>query len=619
MAQDPLIQAVNNLPEVYQKIYTYGDRFDSSRDCADREEHILAVCNLLENNLRRKLRILDLGCAQGYFSLSLASLGHHVFGVDFLKENISVCNAIKNEFPNFDAEFEHADFLDVIPSIESGKYDLVLGLSVFHHTVHGHGIEFVQNLIEIIAKNTLCAIYELAVKNEDVYWAESLPVDWHELIASYSYFYKLGQFKTHLSHVSRPLVFASNSCWYLQDKLVFFDSVTSQSHRLVGGAHGETRRYYFSNNCILKHYRLDNQKFPNNLLEITSEYSFLSENNTPDYPKVIAFHKTETDCYFARELYAGENLLDVLEKEPIDKVSVFLDVVSQLADFEEKGFFHSDLRVWNVVYTASKKALLIDFGALSRIEKDCTWPYDLAFSLWIFACELFGVIKITPDRHFVSIKKILSDTYPFKMELLLFLGTAPSGRSFKSLLKNLLESKIASVDDQKVELPLYLEFFMQLIDVVENRNEEMIFMIDEGRKLRSTTVSRVANDREILQNYVAQMHSLEKNVKSLLTTVSKECCLGMVDCDDVHEGGCKEHFRFVPKEKEIKEGSRLESVENVEEEVRQILINSLTYQNKTQLAVINWLQGQLDMEKRIDKRKPKKNFLEILKEIFRIN
>ena len=90
-----LPQLVSDLPEIYQAIFGHPDiSQETSRACIDRLDKIAEVHDALSTRLGRPLRILDMGCAQGFFSLSLAARGAEVHGVDFLDTNILVCQAL---------------------------------------------------------------------------------------------------------------------------------------------------------------------------------------------------------------------------------------------------------------------------------------------------------------------------------------------------------------------------------------------------------------------------------------------------------------------------------------------------------------------------------------------
>src|SRR6188768_2702523 len=74
---------VDALSELYQPVFGH-EEFDASavRPSVDRRALLEPIVRALGERLGRPVRILDLGCAQGYFSLSMAALGAHVRGVD---------------------------------------------------------------------------------------------------------------------------------------------------------------------------------------------------------------------------------------------------------------------------------------------------------------------------------------------------------------------------------------------------------------------------------------------------------------------------------------------------------------------------------------------------------
>ena len=109
---------VHALPEVYQTIYGHPDLSQVvSRECHDRLVEINVIYSALEKKLGRPLRVLDLGCAQGFFCLSLAERGASVLGIDFLKENIDLCNALAEENPQLNVKFSQGRVEEVIAQL----------------------------------------------------------------------------------------------------------------------------------------------------------------------------------------------------------------------------------------------------------------------------------------------------------------------------------------------------------------------------------------------------------------------------------------------------------------------------------------------------------------------
>ena len=58
-----------------------------------------------------------------------------------------MCRALAEENPDFAAEFRVGRIEEVIAALEEGEFDLAIGLSVFHHIVHLHGIDEVKRLL----------------------------------------------------------------------------------------------------------------------------------------------------------------------------------------------------------------------------------------------------------------------------------------------------------------------------------------------------------------------------------------------------------------------------------------------------------------------------------------
>jgi len=202
---------VEALPERYQPIYGHPELSHSvSRACADRLGDLVVVHDALAAELGRPLRVLDLGCAQGFFSLNLAARGSLVVGLDFAPANVAVCQALAAEHPSLNATFLTGRIEEFAALIGPDDFDLVLGLSVFHHLVHEHGVAAICALIGRLAAHIPHGLYELALKGEPLYWGPSQPEDPRTLLAGYRAVRRLGEHATHLSSIGRPLFFVSD-------------------------------------------------------------------------------------------------------------------------------------------------------------------------------------------------------------------------------------------------------------------------------------------------------------------------------------------------------------------------------------------------------------------------
>ncbi|MCL1530531.1 methyltransferase domain-containing protein [Xanthomonas nasturtii] len=393
------------LPEKYQPIFAHPELTDgSSRGCEDRLLLIRQCAQRLQATLGRPLRVLDLGCAQGFFSLNLAADGHTVHGVDFLDLNVNVCKALAAENPSFAASFEHGTVEDVIDRLEPGRYDLVLGLSVFHHLVHARGILSVSELCRKLSEKTAAGVFELALHEEPLYWAPSLPQDPAEILSSYAFLRLLSRQETHLSAVSRPLYFASSQFWYVDGIIGDFTSWTAESHAHGRGTHLQSRRYYFGPQVFVKRMTLAvEDRAEINLREFVNEVEFLS--NPPlgyPAPRLIASLNESRDLFLARSMMDGRLLSQAIDDgSAYDADEIIAQILEQLVLLERAGLYHNDVRCWNILITPEMRAVLIDYGAISTNAADCSWLEDLLFSFLITVKEILErrVVSPSPSRE----------------------------------------------------------------------------------------------------------------------------------------------------------------------------------------------------------------------------
>jgi 2-polyprenyl-3-methyl-5-hydroxy-6-metoxy-1,4-benzoquinol methylase len=104
--------------------YTDYHRFPGGRK---RLRVIMELGERRSRKLGRRLRVLDVGCGNGSNSFPLASLGHHLLGIDISAESIHHAS-LKNSFPN--ARFLVHNLLE--KSLDE-TFDLVLCSEVLEH------------------------------------------------------------------------------------------------------------------------------------------------------------------------------------------------------------------------------------------------------------------------------------------------------------------------------------------------------------------------------------------------------------------------------------------------------------------------------------------------------
>ncbi len=392
------------LPEIYQPLFNHPElSIRVSRTCEDRLESTIRVYNLLAGQLNRPLRVLDLGCAQGFFSLNLANLGATVTGIDCLPANIDMCSRLAEENPSFKAAFRVDLIENIVAHLEPGHYDLVLGLSVFHHLVPAWGLAVVQAMFTKLGENITAGIYEMALRSEPPNWSHFQPENPRDLLAGYSFVHKLGDNGTHLSDVKRPLYVASNSYWFLGDQIGAFDSWTTESHALVHNASLGMRRYFFGKDTLAKLFIYDETgRGQMSVREHANEVAFLS--SPPDNFKTPRLHlhgQNECEVWLVRDKIQGELLLTkITERKAYDANRVIREILAKLVVLEAVNLYCGDLRTWNVLIEPGGHPMLIDYGAISDRQGDCAWPYNLHLSFMIFVREVvtFSVFSPVPSR-----------------------------------------------------------------------------------------------------------------------------------------------------------------------------------------------------------------------------
>ena len=388
-----LDRLIGELPEIYQPIFDHP-AYDQecSRVCEDRLEEISKIYKALANELGRPLRVLDLGCAQGFFSLSLGALGASVHGVDYLEQNVAVCLALAKSYPDIDATFEVGRIEDVLGSLEEQNFDIVLGLSVFHHLIHEHGEAKVVVLFDIILDKAKFFICEFALATEPLYWGVSQPQKPRTLLSDAGFVHEIARFSTHLADIKRPLYLASNTYWCIGEQLGVIESSTTESHPLASGAHRGARRYIFSADRLVKIFEHDAEYAERGKIEIFHEAKFL-QNPPSEFPTPVIYDvgENEGEAWLVMERLPGHLLVEkILHEQPYDALSVIQQILKQLGVLQASGYYHDDLRVWNVLLDDEGHAQLIDFGSISRTPLDIVWPYNIFLSALIFIKEVLS-------------------------------------------------------------------------------------------------------------------------------------------------------------------------------------------------------------------------------------
>lgn len=471
-------ELVASLPEVYQPIFGYPElSFNTSRSCDDRLHLIEKYYDILSKYHSRPLRVLDLGCAQGYISLNLAQKGAIVHGVDYLDKNIAVCNYLKECNKGFNVRFETCLIEDYINKINEDDYDLVLGLSVFHHLVHKYGKDAIKHLIGNLLNKVGAAIFELAVKDEPLYWASSLPNDAKDILSSAAYVNKIGSFSTHLSNIERPFYIASQYYVITSTIVEKFQRVTLEPHSLACGTHEGSRHYFFSDKYFIKQYDFDHpSRGEYNRKEFMTEFDVYSR--IPNGFNLIKYKSVEkcNDCAIVvAERIKGDLLLDIINGHIIyDSDDLIKKILWQLVILEDNGLYHSDLRTWNIIID-NDIVYIIDYGSISNNKTDLTWPYNIFLSFFILVNE-------------INLQNVGSPSLHRQFSI--------SPESFDNKYKGWIET-IWKLSPNKWSFRFFYDEFLKLID---NREEIYAGLDDNTDHVWMNAVENVINQHSHIDN-----------------------------------------------------------------------------------------------------------------------
>ncbi len=388
-----LQKLIAEIPEQYQDIYGHKEyNKSSSRDCSKREEWIRRIIReIQEKTGKKELRVLDLGCAQGYYSLVAAEMGCNVVGVDMQDINIQICNLLREEC-NAQCTFQHEKIQTIIDSVQTQEYDIVFLFSVIHHVCNENGFDYARQMLEKLAENTNCILAEMALKEEPLYWSRYLPENYSEWFVNIRFFDELAFFETHLSEIKRPFVFLSNR-WCEADG-VLYEIGEHKQRSYLDKPIDTGRNYYFCENrkYLVKLFR---NVDPVVFAEIRNEKELVEKLSDVSFaPHLISYSDRNNRILEITEIHYGSLLWDYIrENTPFSYQTVFLDVLNNLIELEDRGYYHGDLRSWNVCLDENQHAFLIDFGAIITCDEDTVAENQYGFN---------GV-RISTKRSFISL------------------------------------------------------------------------------------------------------------------------------------------------------------------------------------------------------------------------
>jgi O-antigen chain-terminating methyltransferase len=372
-SREQLLQAHGDLPEAYQPAWGLAESTSKARrQCEDRFAVVLEAVAAFPAD--RPLRILDVGCAQGYFSLGLQSglrgrgRAVEVIGVDSLEDNVRFCRDLA-EHHGLDARFIHDRFDgDFFQRHSMDDFDVVLALNVLHHIRELDGAEAADGALAAIRAHATVLFCEVAQPEEALEWV----ADWHAsddaLLSGYAFRRRLGTFETHLTEVRRPLYACSNRLAYVGGRWFVFDRVLDRAHPGVPDRFAGQRRFFIGADSIVKACRATGNFGAFNRAELEAEARVLQAlgDEPSRFPPLLAQADDGGELWLARGVLPGVLVSELIEKGAhFDRDAMVRALLDELAHLQQRGYHHADLRAWNMLWDGGALRL-IDFGSMTQ-------------------------------------------------------------------------------------------------------------------------------------------------------------------------------------------------------------------------------------------------------------
>ncbi len=397
-----LKSAVSDLPELNQPIYQHSELSDiSSQHFENVLNYIHQIHDALKTKLNRPLKILDLGCSQGFISLNMASwqglktMGGgdidkgYVCSIDSLDKNIHVCKLLAEEHLDYKINFFQLRVEDAIINLQAGYYDILIGLNIFQNLFKQYGLEPTKYLIKILSAKVPICIFEPALKSEPFNWAASLPEDYREMFNAFDCVKLLAYNDTNISNVKRPLIFASN-------KYIYFKSLglleINKALRKPNDYLPEdiNKRYFFCDDKFVKFY---SKKIGDAEAVFTNAVEFLKNmDGKHGFPKFIEFENNSDELWIVRQNIEGRTLTSVINNnEPYDAWDIIKQTLNWLIILEQHGYYHCDLfpNLSNLVLDLNGKVHLIDYCSIvNEKKKKKFFIKSIIIQIFIFMYEI---------------------------------------------------------------------------------------------------------------------------------------------------------------------------------------------------------------------------------------
>lgn len=505
---------VEALPEFYQPIYNHSEWDDKPlRDCKDRLSVVKKIYDDLSRELQRPLRVLELGCAQGFFSLNVAEWGGILTGIDFSEPNILLCKCLAEEHPNYNVRFLCGRIEEFLPTVKSDEYDLVLCLSILHNISKFIGVTKIQKMMLDLSKKVCGGVFEFALERVH---SSYIPADYRDFLPGFSFIRELAHSEHRTgSGIKRPICFASDKyAWFENFGLMKIDRVSYNVHSYL--AKTDLIHFHCGNRFVKFFYIKTQDQF----IKAQQEIQFLKDlGGQRGLPKLLATHVEQDNnglrVFIIRDKLNGVTLSEKISSgEEIDRWNILKQALEWMVYLEQHNYYHGDIQTPNFIYDENGRIYPIDYEEIRHEPIVLIWPYKVNLLFLIFMNAVLDMQVEKPTFHrplllLTNLKKHLSqrqyeqiaaikDSEKFfaRMYEILFQSSeqeAPRAEYTLGEIEFLSAEKF--LDDVSQQLQANIRFFEQMND----RISEMFNHISDLTQIAAAQQNRIEKLEKILR------------------------------------------------------------------------------------------------------------------------
>lgn len=372
---------------------------------------IYKVVKNLENHLGRKLRILEIGSAQGFFGLQFAKEGHQIISIDWEDENVQFVKKLRLSIPDpISYEIFRID-LDRILEINETEFDLSISMGSLVQVYRTLNTSAQGRFFEFIKKNSKVAIWDIPIFEENASWNWAINQNPLEDFKKDPFLFEIGRYKKHNRGAKWPLILTSENFAYTENQFFQFDTTQIHfKHPFSDGTENNRRTINLGEKILKFEFREGIQE---NRVSILGEKRFLEskriiEMNEILFPRVISANIGEYVSQFSRETVEGIRLDLALNSQNSNEIlGKFASLTVSLA---KSGIFPNDLRPWNIIWDG-ETCKLIDFSSSNFFDDDESGiPQFISFLATVEFIKLgnFKAESWNMNRYISNFNKIYS-------------------------------------------------------------------------------------------------------------------------------------------------------------------------------------------------------------------